>query len=254
MSTFDAEATARFLIAQRARDAVLTDTLPDELYPPTLADATAVQIATMRALGPIGGWKVGAADPDAEPIAAPLPASGVTGSPVVVAARMRASECEISFRFGRDLPPRETPYDRAELLAAVESCQAAIEVVDPRFLGYEQLDQLTKIADLGIHGGLAVGRPVEKWDPEMFATLPVIVAVDGVKRREAVGSNPGGNDLVRLLVWLSNCDVVRATGGIMAGQVATTGSWTGLMLTPPGSYVTARFEDFPAVEVRFGAY
>ncbi|MDB5393945.1 MAG: fumarylacetoacetate hydrolase [Rhodospirillales bacterium] len=250
---FNPQNTANFLLGQRSRDAVLTDTLPEALRPPTLADAIAVQIASMRELGPVGGWKVGASDPSAEPVASPLPASGVKPSPVVVAARMRASECEISFRFGRTLPPRSPPYDRAEVEAAIESCQAAIEVVDPRYRSTEGHDALSILADMGMHGSLAVGKSVAKWDPEMFMTLGVIVAVDGVKRRELVGSMPGGSDLVRLLHWLANSEVARAFGGIQAGQVVTTGSWTGLMLSPPGAYVTARFAGFPAVEVRFGA-
>lgn len=253
MNAFHPEATVNFLLGQRSREAVLTDTLPEDLRPPTLTDAIAVQMATMRELGPIGGWKVGAADAKAEPVASPLPASGIKNSPVVVAARMRASECEISFRFGRALPAREQLYERAEVLGAIESCQAAIEVVDPRFRSHEGLDELTKLADLGIHGSLTVGKPIETWNPEMFATLGVILAVDGVKRRELVGSNPGGTDLMRLLVWLANSEVARAAGGIEAGQVVTTGSWTGLMLTPPGAYVTGRFAGFPPVEVRFGA-
>lgn len=254
MSGFDAEATARFLIGQRAHDAVLTERLPDGLRPSTLAEAIAVQMATMSKIGPIGGWKVGAAEPGAEPTAAPLPASGVTDSPVVVNVRLRASECEISFRIGRDLPPRDTSYTRDEVLAAIESCQAAIEVVEPRFVTHEGLDSLTKLADLGIHGGLAVGRPIDRWNPDMFATLSVVMAVDGVKRRELVGSNPGGSDLVGFLVWLANSEAARAAGGLKEGQVVTTGSWTGLTLSPPGTHITARFAGFPLVEVRFGPY
>jgi 2-keto-4-pentenoate hydratase len=254
MSGFDPKATARFLIDQRAQDATLTTQLPDALRPSTLAEAIAVQVVTMAEIGPVGGWKVGASEPGAEPTAAPLPASGVTGSPVVVGARLRASECEICFRLGRDLPPRDTPYDRNEVLKAIESCQAAIEVVEPRFVSHEGLDGLTKLADLGIHGGLAVGRPVEEWNPDIFATLPVVMAVDGVKRRKLVGSNPGGSDLVGFVTWLANSDVAWAFGGLKAGQVVTTGSWTGLTLSPPGTHITARFQGFPAVEVRFGPY
>jgi 2-keto-4-pentenoate hydratase len=254
MSSFQPEATVRFLIGQRSQDAVLTDVMPEGLRPPTLADAIAVQIATMREIGPIGGWKVGAANPEAVPTAAPLPASGVKPSPALATPRMRASECEIGFRFGKSLLPRDTPFTRDEVLAAIASCHATIEVVDPRFRSNEGLDELTKLADLGIHGSLAVGKAAERWSPDMFATLPVIMAVDGVKRRELVGSNPGGSDLVRLLVWLANSDVARAAGGIEASQVVTTGSWTGLTLSPPGAYITARFQGFPPAEVRFAAF
>jgi hypothetical protein len=39
-----------------------------------------MQDATVAALGPIGGWKVGAKSPEAEPVCAPLPASGMLAS------------------------------------------------------------------------------------------------------------------------------------------------------------------------------
>ena len=254
MSNFDPQPTAHFLLGQRARDAVLTERLPEPLRPPTLADAIAVQLVTMDTLGAVGGWKVGATNPTAEPVASPLPASGVKPSPVVVAARMRAVECEISFRFGQALPPRGKPYGRGDVLAAIESCQAAIEVVDPRYSRADGHDPLSVLADMGMHGSLTIGKPIDVWDTELFAGLGVLVAADGVKRREAVGSLPGGTDLMRLLIWLANSDVARAFGGIKAGQVVTTGSWTGMLLNPPGAYVTARFDGFPPVEVRFGAY
>jgi 2-keto-4-pentenoate hydratase len=56
------------------------------------------------------------------------------------------------------------------------------------------------------------------------------------------------------VVWLANSEVARAAGGIAAGQVVTTGSWTGLLIQPPGAKVTASFTGFPMVEVRFGPY
>ncbi len=85
----------------------------------------------------------------------------------------------------------------------------------------------------------------------MFAELGVALIIDGVTRREATGSNPGGTDLTRLLVWLANSAVVRAAGGIAAGAVITTGSWTGLTFVEPGARVTAQFSGFPPATVEF---
>ena len=60
-----------------------------------------------------------------------------------------------------------------------------------------------------------------------------------------MGNNPGGADLMRLLVGLANADVVRAAGGIKTGQVATTGSWTGIDFLGPSGQVAARFAKLP---------
>jgi 2-keto-4-pentenoate hydratase len=196
----NAEAAARYLIGQRTPDAILDDRLPDEFRPHSLQDAIRVQMATMVVLGPIGGWKVGAANATAEPAASPLALSGIRQSPGTVQARTRIAECEIGFRFAKALPPRDVPYTEAEVVAAIGSCQATIETVDPRFTNHGGLDPLSILADCGMHGGLVVGQPIADWRPDMFATLKVVSTVNGAVQREAMGSNPGGTDLMRLLV------------------------------------------------------
>src|SRR5215469_1761280 len=156
----DAEAAARFLIGQRRSDAVLTDALPSEFHPESLGEAIAIQMATMAVLGPIGGWKVGAANATATPSASPLALSGIRKAPATIQARTRIAECEVGFRFAKALPPRDTPYGAAEVLDAIGTCQAMIEAVDPRFTDPGALDPLTILADCGMHGGLVVGEPI----------------------------------------------------------------------------------------------
>jgi 2-keto-4-pentenoate hydratase len=247
----NAEAAARYLIGQRAPDAVLGDRLPDEFRPHSLKDAIAIQMAAMAVLGPIGGWKVGAANATAEPSASPLALSGIRQSPGTVQARTRIAECEIGFRFAKALPPRDTPYTEGEVIAAIGSCQATIEAVDPRFTNHAGLDPLSILADCGMHGGLVVGQPIVDWRPEMFRTLKVVSTVNGAVQREAMGSNPGGTDLMRLLVWLVNSEVVRAAGGLTAGVYVTTGSWTGADPLPQGAHVVGKFDGFAPVEATF---
>lgn len=249
--TIRAEAAARFLIAHRAADAVLPVGLPDELRPRSQAEAMAIQLATIAALGPVGGWKVGAPSATAMPVASPLPASGIKLAPIGVVSRKRGVEAEISFRFGQALPPRDRPYEDLEVLSAIDFCQAAIEIVDPRFENHAVLDPLTILADLGMHGSLVVGRPIESWEPGMFSGLSVELSIDGAPRRKAIGSNPAGTDLMRLLVWLANSEVARAFGGLAAGTYVTTGSWTGMEFVPEGGTAVARFDGFADVEVRF---
>jgi 2-keto-4-pentenoate hydratase len=246
-----AERIAQFLVGQRAAGAVHTASFPEALCPASADEVVAAQLATLAQIGPIGGWKVGAANPTAEPVVSPLPLSGIVDTPATVRSRARGVECEISFRFVKSLPPRAETYEAEEVLSAIGSCQAAIEIVSSRFVDHMVMDPLSIAADLGAHDGLVVGAPVAAWTPGMFTTLGVIMVVDGAERRRAVGSNPGGTGLVRLLVGLANAPVVRAAGGIEAGQVATTGSWTGIDFLGQGGHATARFANFPEVEVRF---
>jgi 2-keto-4-pentenoate hydratase len=245
------ETAASFLVGLRAADAAPAANLPEKLRPKTEAETVAIQLATMRLIGPIGGWKVGAADAKAEPVASPLPASGIRSSPASVVSRRRGIEAEIGFRFGRALPPRPEPHDAESVLGAIESCHATIETLEPRFTDQGALDALTARADLGMHGGLVVGSAIDGWTPDMFATQRVVLTADGVTICEATGSNPGGTDLVRLLVGLANSEVVRGAGGIAAGAIVTTGSWTGAIFAQPGARIVAQFVGFPAVAVAF---
>jgi 2-keto-4-pentenoate hydratase len=246
------ERAADFLIAARADEAQLAGAFPAELKPDTMDEVVAIQLATLSRIGPIGGWKVGAPNPTGTPVVSPLPAAGIVVAPAKVVSRTRGVECEISFRFAKPLPPRAEAYGTAEVLAAIGTCQAAVEIVSSRFTDHMVMDPLSVAADLGAHDGLVVGAPVDAWTPEMFDNLGVIMVMDGAEHKRAVGSNPGGTDLLRLLVGLANADVVRAAGGLKAGQVATTGSWTGIDFLEAGGQVAARFANFPEVDVRFG--
>jgi 2-keto-4-pentenoate hydratase len=249
--TDKAERAADFLVAARAADARLTAAFPDDLKPTSDEEVVAIQLATLFRTGSIGGWKVGAPDPTGATVVSPLPASGIVDAPAKVTSRVRGVECEISFRFAKPLLPRLEPYSGEEVLAAIGTCQAAIEIVSSRFIDHMVMDPLSITADLGAHDGLVVGAPVTTWTPAMFATLGIIMVLDGAEHKRAVGSNPGGTDLVRLMVGLANSDVVRAAGGIKAGQVATTGSWSGIDFLEAGGQVAARFANFPEVDVRF---
>ncbi len=243
--TDKAKAAASYLIGKRAKDAELSDFLPDNLRPRALDEVIAIQLATIAELGPVGGWKVGTEN------AAPLPASGIKLSPATVASRKRMVEGEIGFRLGDALPPRDKPYDRTEVIRAIEFCMATIEVVDPRYRDHTILGRPDILADLGMHGSLIVGRPVASWNPEMFASLSVTLDIDGTFRRSDTASNPGGTDLIALVTWLANSEVARAFGGLQAGTYVTTGSWTGMEIPSAGGSAVAKFEGFPEVEVRF---
>jgi 2-keto-4-pentenoate hydratase len=69
---FGCLATAQRLLQARQENRPIED-WPESLRPASFDQAYRVQAAQMETLGPIGGWKVGAANSVAPPTCAPLP-------------------------------------------------------------------------------------------------------------------------------------------------------------------------------------
>jgi 2-keto-4-pentenoate hydratase len=228
--------------------------LPANLQPADMDEVYFLQDKLAAAYAPIGGWKVGAATPDATPLFAPMPAAWMRSSTrpataSVTTGRYRGLEAEIAFLVGQDLPPRATPYTRDEVLAAIASCHPAIELLEPAFTDPTTVPRLASLADLQMHGGFIYGPAVPHWHSIDWSTEHVTLAIDGVLRVERTGSNTSG-DLLKLLPWLAN-EAAARTGGLRAGQWITTGSWTGNTLATAGSTVEVLFSTAGRVDLRF---
>jgi 2-keto-4-pentenoate hydratase len=220
-------------------------TLPAELVPRSTEAAYAAQSTLVAQLapvfGPIVGWKVGAPSPTAEPAAAPLLADLVQHSPARFGgARLRlfGIEAEVAFRFGVALSPRSEPYGETEVSAAIASLHPAIELVETRFATWEGPPALAKLADLGSNGGFCFGAGSTEWGSRDLAKPTVTLDIDGQRVAERVGGNTAGHPM-RTLVWLAN-HAGRLGRGILAGDIVTTGSHTGLVFAGRGSRIVAR--------------
>ncbi len=227
--------------------------LPRVLAVTDEAMAYAVQRRVMQGLGGIGGWKVGASGPEAPCTCAPMPAAGVHASPAHVAASsfaLRGIEAEICFRLGADLPPREQPYGRAEVIAAIAYCLPAIELLESRFTDPDAQDRLTLLADFSTHGGFVYGAPAADWQGIDFARETVRLLVDG-KAVKTAAANPAG-DMIRLIQWLADTGA-RWAGGLRAGQYVTCGSWTGKDFVGPSAQVQIEFAHAGSAAVEFAA-
>jgi len=215
------------------------------------AQAYAVQRLVMAELGEIGGWKVGADGPEAPPNCAPLPASHVVRAPHVFEAPLftqREVESEICFTFGAGLPPRGKPYVVEDILAAIETCQPGIEILQSRLEAPETAPRLALLADFIQHGGFAWGEPIADWRTTDFAVMRICQTIEGAPPIERTG-NPAG-DMARLMVWLANEGAVWA-GGIKRGQIVTCGSWTGKSRAAQGAQVCAAFSGAAPVQISF---
>ena len=226
--------------------------LPKELQPTTLDEAYFIQDRMSWAYEEVGGWKVGAPSPEATPSFAPMPKAWISCSGCELrglAHRYRGLEAEIAFHIGSDLPPRDHPYSREEVVAALASMHPAIEVLETAFSDPARAAKLSCAADLASHGGFVYGEAVPGWQSIDFSKERVSLTVDGTVRVEQVGSNTAG-DLMRLLPWLANEGSAR-TGGLRAGDWITTGSWTGNTIATAGSAAEARFSTAGRVALRF---
>lgn len=135
------------------------------------------------------------------------------------------------------------------MIDAIASCHPAIELLESALLDPEAADRLTAIADLQSNAGFIPAQPVDGWRDFNFANESAQMNVDGFVR-VTNGKNSAGGDLLRLVLWLAN-EAQTRTGGLLAGQWITTGSWTGKILADSGSTVVARFPHFGEVRVRF---
>ena len=145
VTAFDPFASAALLTMARQGRMPRPLDLPLALRPCDADQAYAVQDAVVRERGEIAGWKVGAASPQALPARAALTRDSVFVAPAGQALHLPAAgfavmgvEAELVYELGADLPERATPYSAVEVLAAMASVRAAIEVCDTRFAAWAQ--------------------------------------------------------------------------------------------------------------------
>ncbi|MBV9860352.1 MAG: 2-keto-4-pentenoate hydratase [Alphaproteobacteria bacterium] len=227
--------------------------LPEAARPQSEAEAYAIQDAVLKRLGErIGGWKVGAAGPEAPPFFAPILASAIHPSPAALPARnfrLLGIECEIGFRVTRDLSKRAQPYSRDEILAAV-ALHPTIEVVDSRYADFRSLDRLSVLADNFSNGALVYGAavPDAEWQGIDLAHPPIEVTANGKPFADCTGLRTG--DPIRLLTAVLN-HAAAERGGAPAGTFVTTGTHTGMVFTEPGARIVADYGRLGRVEVSF---
>jgi 2-keto-4-pentenoate hydratase len=223
------------------------------IVPADRAGAYAIQDATLAAIGPIAGWKVGAKGPQAEPHCAPLPASGLHASGVTFtgpAWRWRCVEVEVAFRLGRDLNPQGKLLAPDEVAEAFDAVLPVIEVVESRLMDGQAADPLAQLADLQCHGALVLGSPSALSPAQVdLREAEASLSFGTTSAAHTHGGNPA-QDVWRLLSWLALHCASRGQP-LRAGQIVTTGSCTGLLTAPMDTAVRGEIAGAGAVALRF---
>lgn len=241
---------AALLLAARRDPGKRIASLPAALVPQDRAAAYAVQHLVAASFAGIGGWKVGTPG-GGEPVCGALPAAGIAASPTRLAAAShpyRGIEAEVAFRMAADLPPRATPYSRAEVVAAIGAMHPVIELLEPRFLDPDSVDLLTGLADTQSHGALIYGPERRDWHAIDLAREHCQQFVDGALQAERTGYPFG--DILAMVEWMANSGAHWA-GGLKAGQFVTCGSWTGKTPVGPNAKVRVLFPSLGEVVVEY---
>lgn len=159
-------------------------------------------------------------------------------------------ECEFFVTLAHDLPPRTAAWTMAEVVAAVATVHAGIEVAECRF-PMARLPALPAIlADGSANGRYIFGDEIPNWRAGL-AQVTVVQEVDGTPRRHGSGADVMGDPLAPLL-WLAE-ECRRHGHGLRAGQMISTGSTTGMFPAKPGQQIRAIFGSQAEVKVTFTA-
>lgn len=192
-------------------------------------------------------WKVGAPDREAEPTAAPVFPHLVAATPATLPTGSFIGfgiEAEIAVRFGRALPARAAPYARADILDAIAAVHVAIELVDSRLADPAAAGPLWSLADNLSNNGLVLGDAIAHWREADFAEPVVRIRANGTMLLEQPGRQPL-DDLFYCLPWWIN-----HVGGARAGDIVTTGAWTGMHPVGLPAAVEVEFAGLGRAQVR----
>ena len=249
-ATAIAKATKALVAAHRSR--TLASTAGIDLHEES--EAYRVQDGVFADLWPgvrATAWKAGGPSDKVEPTASPIAPERLLRSPASVAAasmNMVGVEAEVAFRFAKDLPPRTRPYSERSIAAAVGEVLVVIELCDTRLANWKETPGLWKLADFQNNGGLVLGSGTKDWQKVDFLKQEVEFRI-GARVVKAKGAHSFGNP-VRLLPWLAKHCRKRGLG-LHAGDIVTTGAWTGLEIAKAGDEVTAKFPGIGEATVRF---
>lgn len=250
-STADAAAFAENLIAARRKGGTPAP-LPAHV-PTSTAEAYQVQDAVLAKLGPAVGWKVGAGSPTSEPLCAPVLPGGImelSNTPVPVPAQT-GIEVELAVRFARGFAASSTAPTADAVYAAIGSVHVAMELCASRLAIGAKAAPFTALADNGMNLGFVIGPRVDldirTWGLAHGNTQIARAIVGGQTVAETTGGHTH-QDLFKLLVWQVG-HVVTRRGGLAAGSVIATGSWTGLNWLKPPAKVVAEFPGIGRMEL-----
>lgn len=248
--------SAADFLAQRRLNGQTGTRLPEALRPQNTEQAWQIQqaqTALLTAQGEaVGGWKC-ALPFDDKWVVAPILASTLhTASPVALftEAGLCKIEPELGFVLQHDLPPRPEGYTESEIIAAVGSAHAVLELIQNRHWPDESASFYEHLADNLFNQGLFVGEAIPLHTALQAAEMTFKITRENTAEAAIInGKHPNGlpqNPLFWLVNFLSQHAIA-----LRAGQIIITGSYAGLLTLPPNQAFTLQFGDWATLQLTF---
>jgi 2-keto-4-pentenoate hydratase len=249
-----AEAISRLF---RERHAI--DILPGELMPSDLDEAYRVraafeEIEGRRGRGAVAGYKIGLTTPIMQKLCGvDEPCYGAIFATEVHHRRAELAtsdycrlgiETEIAVRLGEDLPEGG---DVERVGKAVESCMAAIELLEDLRHDYKRLTAAAMIAGNVWNAGVVLGAPVADWRRVDLAQATARLAINGRAIGQGRGGDVMGNPL-NALAWLAN-KLAAAGAPLRAGMIVMTGSMVPIQFPASGDHAVVEVDGLGSAEL-----
>ena len=128
---------------------------------------------------------------------------------------------------------------------------AVNEVVESRLLDRDKAVAMWMLADNQSHGELIFGQPVSAWQELPLDEIAVRLTFDYDVMVDRTCRNAGGQPLDMVVKLANLCGT--HCGGLLAGQIVTTGSLMGVEFAPTNALVSATVGGLGSVSLQFGA-
>ena len=175
--------------------------------------------------------------------------AGKSGIPLSIPVpKPTGIEVEIAFRMGRAFPAAAVAPAAADILGGIASAHIAMELCASRLVTGPKSPPLANLADNGMNLGFIIGPAVKDWRAIDMHKQGARAYVDNAVAVDTTGGHTQ-KDLGALLVWLVG-HLVTERGGLAAGAIVATGSWTGLHWVDHAANVAAEFPGLGRLEAR----
>jgi 2-keto-4-pentenoate hydratase len=256
----DQIAAASRTLQQHWRAGTKLGNLEPPQRPRDRAEGYAIQAEIERVSGAkLFGWKIAATSEAGQkhinvdgPMAGRILAETVIangGTAPMAGNEMRVAEPEFAFRMQRDLPPRSSPYGRAEVLDAVGTLHPAIEIPDSRFADFVSAGAAQIIADNACAHLFVLGAATDTdWRRLDLVEQRPLISLRG--RQYAGHGKTVLGDPLTALAWLAN-ELRKLGVTLRAGEVVTTGTCHPPLPIAAGDIVKVDFGSLGKVSVAF---
>lgn len=241
--------TLRDALVATRRDKSLIE-MAEQPVPGSFLDGLAIQADIAKTLGHAqAGWKVAIAE-DGTPVAGLMPGPYLAPGDVydgAIGAELRV-EIEIALRLSKDVPVRPgQPYSRAELLAHCDKAYLGIEIVESRLANWQGVPFALWLADALGHGGYYLGPELDMKVLDDLTGLGCFISLNGVTIYDQPAVHGNGDPMTPFLAWANRKNELM--GGLRAGQIVTTGSLCGGVLSPGKGEIVTKLSPLGSVSL-----